>query len=204
MPERRGLLVDYGGVLTTNLFASFGAFCEDEGLDPRTLARAFAEEREARTALIDFECGRLPDEEFEVLLGRHLGVEPEGLIGRMFSRMEPEHDVVAAVAGARAAGIRTGLLSNSWGRNGYDRSGWDELFHVTVISGEVGMRKPDPRIYALAVERLELEPEQVVFVDDLPQNLDPAREAGMAVVHHTDAAETVAELERLLGVTLRS
>ncbi len=203
MAERRGLLVDYGGVLTTNLFASFGAFCEAEGLDPHTLARAFAEDREARTALIDFECGRLDDRDFERLLGARLGVDPDGLIARMFSRTEPEHDVIAAVAGARAAGIRTGLLSNSWGRNGYDRTGWEELFHVTVISGEVGMRKPDPRIYALASERLGLPPEEVVFVDDLPQNLDPAREAGMAVIHHTGAAQTVAELERLLAVELR-
>ena len=60
-----------------------------------------------------------------------------------------------AVAAARRAGIRTGLVSNSWGEEGYDRARFDELFDVLVISGELGIRKPAPEIYALAAERLE-------------------------------------------------
>ena len=69
-----------------------------------------------------------------------------------------------------------------------------------VISGEVGIRKPAPEIYALGAERIGLEPEACVFVDDLAFNLEPAAELGMATVHHRTAEETIAELERLLGV----
>jgi putative hydrolase of the HAD superfamily len=200
---RRALIIDYGGVRTTSLFASFAAFCEREGLDPSDVARAFRDDREARRALVDFECGRLDDGDFETLLASRLGVAPDGLIRGLFGGVDPEHDMIAAVAAAKAAGVRTALLSNSWGSNSYDRTSWEELFDETVISGEVGIRKPDPAIYAMAAERLGVTPQEAVFVDDLEQNLEPAREAGMAVVHHVDAARTIAELEELLAVALR-
>jgi putative hydrolase of the HAD superfamily len=73
-----------------------------------------------------------------------------------------------------------------------------------VISGEVGIRKPAPEIYELGVRAIGVEAESCVFVDDLPFNLAPAAELGMATVHHVDAAHTLAELERLLGVRLHS
>jgi epoxide hydrolase-like predicted phosphatase len=103
---------------------------------------------------------------------------------------------------ARAAGVRTGLLSNSWGTRRYPRELLAELFDGVVISGEVGIRKPAPEIYAMGAKAMELEPEAIVYVDDLPFNLEPARELGMATVHHTSAGSTVPELERLLGVAL--
>ena len=73
---------------------------------------------------------------------------------------------------------------------------------MLVISGEEGIRKPEPAIYALAAERLGLPAEAIVFVDDLPHNLEPARELGMATVHHTRPETTLQQLERLLGTTL--
>jgi HAD superfamily hydrolase (TIGR01509 family) len=77
------------------------------------------------------------------------------------------------------------------------------LFDGVVISGEVGIRKPTLRIYELGAQAIGLQPGACVFVDDLPFNLPPARDLGMAVVHHTDADTTIAELERLLGTPLR-
>lgn len=198
---RRGLLVDWGGVLTTNLFKSFGDFCTREGLDPQAVAAAFAGDREARRMLVDFECGRIEEREFEAALAGRLGVPAEGLTDRLFAGLGAEPAMIEAVVAARRAGIRTGLLSNSWGGR-YDRSRWEEMFDVTVISGELGMRKPDPEIYVLAAERLGLPPQDIVFVDDLPQNLPPAEAAGMATVHHTDPPGTLARLEELLGVAL--
>ena len=106
------------------------------------------------------------------------------------------------VRGARAAGIRTGLLSNSWGLD-YERDGWDALFDAVVISGEVGLRKPDPAIYALAAERLDLPPEQIVFVDDLRPNVRAAAATGMVGVQHVDLETTVSELEILFDTSLR-
>lgn len=201
----RGLLVDWGGVMTTNLFASFNAFCESEGLDPATLAQAFRGDPAARELLIGFEEGRIDETTFENELGRLLGLErAEGLIDRLFAGAQPEPSMVDAVRTARKAGIATGLISNSWGTTRYPRELLAELFDGVVISGEVGIRKPAPRIYELGAEAIGRAPSECVFVDDLPFNLPPAVELGMATVHHTDAVETIAALEQLLGVPLNT
>jgi putative hydrolase of the HAD superfamily len=201
---RDGLLIDFGGVMTSNVFDSFAAFCRDEGLPPDTVRDLFRQDRRAREALGDLETGRATDAEFEARFAALLGVEPaEGLIARLFARMAPDERMFEGVAAARRAGIRTGLVSNSWGEEGYDRTRFAELFDAVVISGEIGIRKPAPEIYALAAERLGRAPERCVFVDDLAGNLKPAREIGMATVLHRDAETTLAELEQHLGVSLR-
>ena len=111
--------------------------------------------------------------------------------------------MVGAVRAARAAGIRTGLTSNSWGTARYPHELLGELFDGVVLSGEVGIRKPAPRIYELGARAIGMAPARCVFVDDLPFNLPPAQSLGMVTVHHTSAATTIAELERLLGIALR-
>jgi epoxide hydrolase-like predicted phosphatase len=200
---RSGLIVDFGGVLTTDIFVSFRRFCESEGLDPDTVRDRFLHDPEARRLLEELETGRMREAEFEPAFAAVLEVESERLIDRLFGGMEPDAAMVDGVRAARAAGIRTGMLSNSWGDDRYDREQLEELFDAWVISGEVGLRKPDAAIYELAAERLGLPPEQCVFVDDLPGNLKPARAIGMAtVVHRGDAAATLAELSELLLVQL--
>jgi epoxide hydrolase-like predicted phosphatase len=94
-------------------------------------------------------------------------------------------------------------VSNSWGVRRYPRDLLTELFDGVVISGEVGIRKPAPEIYRLGAERIGLDPRDCVFVDDLPFNLAPAAELGMATIRHRTSEETIVELERLLGVDLR-
>jgi epoxide hydrolase-like predicted phosphatase len=200
----RGLLVDFGGVLTTDVFASFREFCEAEGLRPDTVRERFRQDPLARELLADLETGRISEPAFEQRFAAVLEVErSEGLIDRLFAGMRPDKAMVAAVRAARNAGIRTGLISNSWGNGRYDREQFTGLFDGVVISGEVGIRKPDPHIYELGAEAVELPPEACVFVDDLPGNLKPARALGMTTVHHVRADETIAELEALLGVPLR-
>jgi len=199
----RGLLIDYGGVLTSNLFDSFRAFCEVEGLAPETIGQRFRSDRACRELLIGLETGRVQEEEFEPQLAAALGVSAPGLIDRMFAGSKPDQPMLTAVRAARRAGIRTGLISNSWGTRRYDRSQLNELFDGVVISGEVGIRKPAPEMYELGAQRIGVEPEACVFVDDLPFNLDPAARLGMATVHHVSAEQTISELERLLGVELR-
>src|SRR5258707_2689784 len=103
-----------------------------------------------------------------------------------------------AVRAAHDSGIRTGLVSNSWGVRRYPRELMAEIFDGIVISGEVGMRKPAPRLYELGAERIGVEPAACVYVDDLEFNLEPARKLGMATIHHARSTETIAELERLL------
>jgi HAD superfamily hydrolase (TIGR01509 family) len=98
--------------------------------------------------------------------------------------------------------VRTALVSNSWGTHRYPHELFDELFDGVVISGQEGIRKPARRMYELGAQRAGVDAAACVYVDDLPFNLTPAEEMGMATVHHTDAATTIPELERLLLVPL--
>jgi epoxide hydrolase-like predicted phosphatase len=200
MADRHGLIVDYGGVLTTDVFASFRAFCEAEGIDGDTVRDRFRTDPEARELLARLETGALSVAEFEPRFGALLGVAPEGLIARLLAGMEPDEAMIDGVRELHAGGTSTALLSNSWGdATDYARSLLRELFDAYVISSEVGLRKPDPAIYELAAERLGVAPAACVFVDDLPGNLKPARALGMAtVLHRGDAAATLAELRALL------
>ncbi len=200
---RRGLIVDYGGVLTSSPFASFQRFCTIEGLDENEILNRMRTDGNARELVFGLETGTIPETEFEVSFAEIIGVSPEQLIDRLFAHYEPDALMVAAVARARAAGIRTGMLSNSWGTHRYDRAQLAELFDGIVISGEVGMRKPSPEIYALSAERAGVPADECVFVDDMPVNLDPAVALGMAAVHHVQAEQTITELEALLEVPLR-
>jgi HAD superfamily hydrolase (TIGR01509 family) len=121
---------------------------------------------------------------------------------RMFDQFVSAPAMAALVLRARRAGLRTGLLSNSWG-NEYPREGWDDMFDVIVISGEVGMRKPDRAIFDHTVELLGIPAAETVFVDDLAANVRAAADAGLVGVHHTSYDETLAELEALFGIPLR-
>jgi epoxide hydrolase-like predicted phosphatase len=199
----RGLLVDYGGVLTTDLFDSFRAFCELEGLAPDVVGRRFREDRGSRQLLIGLETGTLPEEEFERQFAAVLRVDESRLIDRLFAGSRPDEPMLAAVARAHEAGVKTGLVSNSWGTRRYDRRRLGDLFDAVVISGEVGIRKPAPEIYAIGADQIGVEAEACIFVDDLPFNLEPAAELGMATIHHRSSEQTIAELERLLGLSLR-
>ena len=202
---RSGLLLDWGGVMTSNLMSSFSAFCEAEGLDPGALVGIFRANREARELLFAFEEGRIEETEFELGLAGLLGVaSAEGLIDRLFSGSLLEEAMVGAVRAARVGGVRTGLISNSWGTSRYPHELLVELFDGIVLSGEVGIRKPAPRIYELGARAIGVAPARCVFVDDLPFNLPPAERLGMATVHHTSAEHTIAQLERLLGISLRA
>jgi putative hydrolase of the HAD superfamily len=198
----RGLLVDFGGVLTTNVFQSFKQFAEAEGLPPDTIKRAFKEDPEALGLLRRLEKGELTHEEFEPLVAERIGIEnTEGLVGRLFAGVGPEEEMLDAVRRARAGGVKTGLISNSWGEGlAYDQSTLDELFDAVVISGDVGMHKPEPAIFLLGAEKIGVPPEECVFVDDLRENCAGAEEVGMTAILHRGPESTLPELEKLLAV----
>jgi putative hydrolase of the HAD superfamily len=199
---RKGLLIDWGGVLTTNLFASFHAYCLETQLEPQALLGRFRTDPAARDLLIALEKGTLDEAAFELDFAAMLGVEPRGLIDGLFAGVEPDQAMLDAVRMAHDGGVRTGLVSNSWGVHRYPRELFASLFDGVVISAEEGIRKPSRRMYELGAERAGVPAEECVYVDDLPFNLTPAAELGMAVVHHTSAETTIPELERLLGMPL--
>ncbi|HEX2240768.1 MAG TPA: HAD family phosphatase [Actinomycetota bacterium] len=209
-PELKALIVDFGGVLTTPLQDSFAAFAEETGISLDDLVRAAlpAYTGADDQLVTDFETGRISEEDFSkhfaARLTRATGlpVDPATLLGRLFAGARLEESMLDAVAAARRAGLKTGLLSNSWGLSGYPRERMADLFDDVVISGEAGLRKPDPAIFELAADRLGIAAEQCVFVDDHPGHLKAAQELGMTTVLHRAPETTIPELESLLGVTL--
>jgi putative hydrolase of the HAD superfamily len=201
-PTFSALIVDFGGVLTTSIWPAFAAFCERIGKPPETVRELFRGDERALKLLRGLETGELPEPDFERQFGELLGLEShDGLIGDMFADLGPDEEMVGAVRAAHAAEIKTGLISNSWGLGIYDRAPVD-LFDVSVISGEVGLHKPQPEIYELACERLGVEPSQAVFVDDLRENCAGAEAVGMTAVLHRKTPETLARLSELFGIEL--
>lgn len=197
----RGLLVDFGGVLTTNVFQSFRAFCAAEGLEPNAFVDLLRSSEETRTQLRRLETNRITADEFGAHIAPLLGVaDAAGVMDRVFAGLGPEPAMIEAVRAVRAAGIPTGLISNSVGSNIYDQTALDELFDAVVISGEVGLHKPQPEIYLLGAERIGVAHDRCAFVDDLRENCAGAEKVGMTAVLHRGADRTLPELERLLGV----
>jgi putative hydrolase of the HAD superfamily len=201
-PTRAALLIDWGGVLTTNLFSSFHEYCVRMQIDSEQLVAGFRSNPDFRDLLIALEKGQVAEPEFERRFATILGVDSDGLIDGLFAGVQPDTAMIEAVRTAHDAGIRTALVSNSWGVHRYPHDLFGELFDGIVISGEIGTRKPAKRMYELGAERAGAQLHECVFVDDLPFNLTPAQELGMATVHHTSAETTIPELEALLGVVL--
>ena len=203
-----GLIVDFGGVLTTPLMDSFIAFAEATGIDFQDLVRvalkAYADEEDP--LVVSFETGRLEEAEFSLAFAQRLAqetgveIDPERLVQRMFGAMRLEEGMFEAVAAIKATGRKTALLSNSWGVSSYPRQRLIEIMDVIVISGEIGMRKPDPKIFDHTVTELGLSHDRCVFVDDHPGHLKAAAELGMRTVLHRGPATTIEELEGLFDV----
>ncbi|WP_020541414.1 HAD-IA family hydrolase [Nonomuraea coxensis] len=210
-----GVLIDWGGVLTTSLADSIAKWIEADRIDGahyRSVMREMIDhaygEGAGENAVHALERGELDGPAFERDLAARLltldGVPPvaDGLLERMFAgfeRVEAMHDMLRDV---RAQGVRTCLVSNSWSHT-YQRDGWDDIFDAVVISGEVGMRKPEPRIFHHALTLIGLPGAECVFIDDIEANITAARALGMAGIHHRDPDTTIAELESLLRLTLR-
>lgn len=210
-PEYEALVVDFGGVLTTPLQDSMVRFSEELGIELQDLIRvALAVYSGGEDDLVvGFETGKVDEDEFcRAFAGRlqeasGKPIPHEGLVTRIFSGLDLEESMFEAVLAARRAGFKTGLLSNSWGLGLYPYERFEETFDAVVISGEVGLRKPDPAIYEMTTDRLGVAAEACVFVDDHPGHLTAAAEVGMTTVLHKTPDETIPELETLLQTPLR-
>lgn len=201
------VVFDYGGVLTLPVRESIDAWLEADGIDPasfsRTLKAWLSRDAQVGTPIHRLETGELSVPEFDALLAAELAtvdgrpVDPVGVLKRLFAGMQPDPAMFALVEDLRAAGVRVGLLSNSWG-NTYPRERIDALFDPVLISGEVGMRKPLAPIYELALERLHTPAGRVLFIDDAEPNIVGARHVGLQSFLHTDAVTTRAALAALI------
>ena len=209
----RGVITDWGGVLTTPILATVQAWIEADGIDwnsYRTVMRAWVSEaydaNGSANPIHTLERGECSGAEFERILAAQLTradggpVVAEGLLLRMFAASAPVPAMYDLIRALRAAGLRTALLSNSWGCDEYPRADFPALFDAVVLSGEVGMRKPEEAIFLHAAQALGLAPAECVFIDDMEANVAAAVGCGMTGVLHTEAATTAAALHDLLGV----
>jgi putative hydrolase of the HAD superfamily len=204
----KAVITDWGGVLTSPLNDAVGAWLAADRIDAdryRTVMRAWvaqAYDGDGTNPIHGLEDGSLAPEEFERLLAAELltvdggPVAAPGLISRMFGAFSPVEPMYEALRAARSAGARTALLSNSWG-NDYPRDLFADLFDAVVISCEVGMRKPDERIFRHALGLLGLDAAECVFIDDIEHNIRAAESLGIRGIHHTSADATIAELREL-------
>jgi putative hydrolase of the HAD superfamily len=211
----RGVILDWGGVMTNPIRDMVAVWLDDEDVDHAHYAAAMrpwvtgAYDRNGDTNPIHaLERGECTVEEFELLLASRIArrdgvqVVAEGLLTRMFAGSTMAVPMREAVQVIRDAGLRTALLSNSWGMADYPRHLFPGMFDVVVISGEVGMRKPEERIFRHAAGLLGLDPAACVFVDDIEVNTQAAEAIGMTTILHQDPPATLARLGELLGLAL--
>jgi putative hydrolase of the HAD superfamily len=201
----RALISDFGGVLTTPLSRGFLAYQEEAGisLEELGLATARAGEAYGEHPLFALERGEIAEAEF----ARRLEEQLDGRfdLGRLrelyFERLEPNETMIRYVAQLRARGLRTALLTNNvreweplW-RGKLPQL--DRIFELVVDSAFVGLRKPEPEIYELTLERLggDLRAGECLFVDDLEVNCETARALGMTAVRFETAEQAIAELD---------
>lgn len=212
MTEIRAIVSDFGGVLTSPLVGSFARIQDDWGLPLEALGRAMqtVTERDGENPLFALECGRLSEHDFLGKLGDALrddlgrDVPMHEFSERFWAQLETNHELLDVLHGLRAEGYRMALLTNNvreWEPRWRAMIPVDDLFEVVVDSAFVGMRKPDPRIYELTVERVGLTAGQCLFIDDMEINVAAARDVGMAAVHFRETAQTIADVHAALGRT---
>ena len=209
------MITDWGGVLSTPILTAVRTWIEADGIDwesYRAVMRPWVTQaydvNGAENPVHALERGECSIAEFEQILAARLlrldgtAVPAAGLLRRMFAGMLPVPAMYDTIRALRVAGFGTALLSNSWGCEEYPRADFPGLFDTVVLSGEVGMRKPEEAIFRHAAQTLGLPPDECVFVDDMPANVAAAQALGMTGVLHTEAASTAKTLQDLLGVPL--
>ncbi|MBD0689405.1 HAD-IA family hydrolase [Streptomyces sp. CBMA123] len=205
MSNRTGLILDFGGVLTTPLLPAVLAFEQREGLPQGACLAALYKDEEGVRITSDLERGAVSQTEWNNFAGKMLGVSPEGLMGRIFGDLRPEPLIINAAAAARKAGIKVGILSNSVGLAPWDLyDGYDleRLYDVVVISEQHLLRKPDPELFEITLKLMDMPASECIFVDDTEAYVKASEQLGFAGVHNVDPKATVATLSDLLGVDL--
>jgi epoxide hydrolase-like predicted phosphatase len=205
----RALISDFGGVLTTPLAAGFLAYQEEAPISLEDLGRGMqaAAETYGEHPLHSLERGEITEQEFARRLAEQLddGFDLARLRELYFELIDPNGPMIDFIAEQRRRGLHTALLTNNvreweplWRAKLPEL---DDIFELVVDSAFVGMRKPEPAIYELTVERLGngLRPDECVFVDDIELNCEAARELGMTAVWFESSEQAIAQLESALS-----
>jgi epoxide hydrolase-like predicted phosphatase len=209
VPRPRAVICDFGGVLTSPLIEGFVAYQDSSGIAMEDLGRALQSSADTlgEHPLFELEKGTITEEEFRRRIEDELGdgVRLTGFSEIYFEHLKPNRAMIEWAAGLRPRGLRTALLTNNvreweplWRAKLPEL---DDIFELVVDSAFVGMRKPEPEIYTLTLERLGggIEASDCVFVDDLEPNCETARELGMVAVQFRDAEQAIADAEAALA-----
>ncbi|MDH6117004.1 HAD-IA family hydrolase [Kitasatospora sp. GAS204B] len=205
MSRRMGLILDFGGVLTTSVPACAAGFDRRAGLAEGTFLSMIAKNPEGVALYADLERGAITQTEWNERTGTLLGIDGTNLLGRVLEDLHLEPSVIAASEAARMAGIKVGIFSNSLGSEPCDPYLGHDLvanYDAVLISERYKARKPDPILYRTMLDLMDLPGEACVFVDDTARNLPPAEELGIATILATDPATTIEQMESLLGLRL--
>ena len=214
MTALRGVICDFGGVLTTPLIEAFAAVQDASGISVEALGRAMTRvaERDGAFPLFELETGRMSEHEFVARVGPALQEELDAPVElRSFgetwlANLHPNVELIDYMRELRDRGLRMAILTNNvreWEPLWRSKLPVDEIFEVVVDSGFVGMRKPEPAIYELTLERIGLDARECLFVDDTDVNCDAARELGITAVWFRDNDQAIAEIETALTARAR-
>ena len=204
----RAVISDFGGVLTNPLWEAFAGWNANVGADPGVLGQALqcAAEERGEHPLYALEKGEMSEQEFTQVVQAHLpgDIRLDGFRDVYFSHLHPNEPMIDFLATLRDRGLRMAMLTNNvreWEPLWRAKLPVDDIFEVVVDSAFVGMRKPDPHIYELTLERLGdgITGDECVFLDDLDVNCEAARELGMHAVQYHDAEQAIAEIEAVLA-----
>jgi putative hydrolase of the HAD superfamily len=207
----RAVIFDLGGVVFPSPFEAFDAYDHGNDLKKGTM-RSLIRRSSESGAWAALERGELSMDEFvdaleAEALAAGFELDARRLMGLIGTSLGPRPEMAHAIGRIRSSGLRTAALTNNWTDekrratpNGLHET---QLFDVIVESAVEGLRKPDPRIYALALARLDVLASEAVFLDDLGMNLKPARQMGMATIKVVDPDDALADLEAILGFALR-
>ena len=207
MASLRAVIFDLGGVVMGSPLHAIAAYERELGL-PEGCVNRLVVASGPNGAWSRLERGELRLEEFYPAFDAECAAAGHPLCARtMMERIaqaaQPRPRMLAAVRAIRARGLRTSALTNNWHGDGTRERGWlAELFDVVIESAVEGLRKPDPRIYQLALARLGVAAPEAVFLDDIGRNLKPARALGMHTIKVDDPDAALAALESLLGFPL--
>jgi epoxide hydrolase-like predicted phosphatase len=203
------VLFDFGGIYSASPFGAFETFAAEIGVPATTVLEIVfgPYDRDTDHAWHRLERGEITLEQTLEAIQSHasaarIEIDPIQVLMRMGAGPGPRDAMLQRTRAVRVAGYRTGLVTNNAAEF---REGWrglipiDELFDIVVDSSEVGLRKPDPAIYHLALERVGVSAARAVFVDDYPGNIQAAEQLGMlGILVEDDPSEALARLDRLI------
>jgi putative hydrolase of the HAD superfamily len=210
MSPIEAVISDFGGVLTSPLVDSFRAFRDSSGVSPEAIGIAMVAimQRDGANPLFELETGRMTEARFLGSLGaelsRQLGreISLDGFGEQYLAHLHPNQRLIDYLRELRRRGYKLAICTNNvreWEPLWRAKLPVDEIFDVVVDSAFVGARKPERLIFEVTLERLGVDPQAALLIDDIELNCDAARELGINVVWFQSTEQAISDVEAALA-----